>query len=540
MLSNGTAVKLSADNNWTATVEDLPKFKDGVEITYTWAEDEIEGYIPVSSVTDGTVTTLTNRHDIATQEVTVVKVWDDDNNRDGLRPESLTVTLNAAQSVVLNDENHWTATIADQPVYANGGREIIYRWIEDKIQGYHLTKRTEGTTTTLVNTHNPETVDITVVKVWDDANNQDGLRPATLTLTLLADGAVQQTVTLTESSGWSATVESLPIRNDGRAIVYAWAEPEIEGYVSASAVNGATTTITNTHVPATVTCKVTKVWADNNDEDGLRPTSLAVTLNADGKAVRTVTLSAANRWTAMVPDLPVYANGAAISYTWTEASIPGYKRTGNNTVPAEDGVIATTITNTHDHESIDLTVTKVWEDTDTVDRPASVNMVLVGSNGDTRLVTLSAANAWTSTVTGLARYSDGKAVTYIWMEPSIPGYTQTDVVTTGTTTVFTNTRNLPVAPSTEYTLTVNYLYLDGSIAAPTYTGIYREGDPYEVVSPVIAGYKATLLRVTGMMPASDLVYTVIYLPADGPTIIEKTEIPWIHGPVYINIGDCLE
>ena len=38
--------------------------------------------------------------------------------------------------------------------------------------------------TTLTNTHIPETVNATVYKVWDDNNNQDGIRPLELTVTL--------------------------------------------------------------------------------------------------------------------------------------------------------------------------------------------------------------------------------------------------------------------------------------------------------------------------------------------------------------------
>ena len=80
----------------------------------------------------------------------------------------------------------------------------------------------------------------------------------------------------------------------------------------------ALTTLTNTHVPETTNVTVIKVWNDENNQDGKRPTSLTVTLSNG----QTVTLNDQNNWTATIENLPVYANGEAIQYTWTEAELP--------------------------------------------------------------------------------------------------------------------------------------------------------------------------------------------------------------------------
>ena len=42
---------------------------------------------------------------------------------------------------------------------------------------YKATYVISGDKTTITNTHIPEVVSKTVVKKWDDANNQDGTRP---------------------------------------------------------------------------------------------------------------------------------------------------------------------------------------------------------------------------------------------------------------------------------------------------------------------------------------------------------------------------
>ncbi len=65
------------------------------------------------------------------------------------------------------------------------------------------------------------------------------------------------------------------------------------------------------------------------------------------------------------------------------------------------------------------------------------------------------------------------------------------------------------------------------------------GEYYNIASPVIPGYRASLVRVTGRMPGSDVEYTVIYVP-DGTTVIEEPGTPLGLGQIYLNIGDCLE
>ena len=80
---------------------------------------------------------------------------------------------------------------------------------------------------------------------------------------------------------------------------------------------------------------VRKEWNDDNNAQGLRPQSITVTLIANGIGVRTVTLTAADGWSATVEDLPVSYGGAAIAYTWTEAAVPDYAMESMTTV---DGV----------------------------------------------------------------------------------------------------------------------------------------------------------------------------------------------------------
>ena len=509
----------------TYTYSGLDRYDDdGYEYTYSVSEAPITGY-----------TTEQNGYDFINTivqeelELTVRKVWQDADDQDGIRPASLTVTLSDGQTVTLSAENDWSASIADLPRYDETGAEITYTWSEPAVAGYESMTEIQDPVTTLTNAHVPETTSLTVIKVWDDADDRDGIRPDSVTA-VLSNG---MTVTLNEENEWRATVEDLPVYDGGEAIAYAWTEEEVPGYQLTVTVEDDITTLTNTHDSETVTLTVTKVWNDVADQDGIRPAQLVMTLQANGEEAGTVTLSPANGWTAALDNLPINRDGAAIAYTWTEPAIVGYTQTGMAVVGN-----MTIITNTHVPETLDLTVTKLWEDNGNPARPTSLTVILSGG-GQVRLATLSAANNWTATATGLPRYANGQPIAYTWTEPAIDGYTLTSQVTTGNTTVITNTRNA-VPPPAEHTLTVYYRYLNGNQAAPTVVEVHKEGDIYRVDSPVIPGYTATILVVTGTMPGYDVEYTVIYIPNGNTIIIEEPDTPLGLGQVFINVGDCLE
>lgn len=65
-------------------------------------------------------------------------------------------------------------------------------------------------------------------------------------------------------------------------------------------------------------------------------------------------------------------------------------------------------------------------------------------------------------------------------------------------------------PAKKYTLTINYKYADGSEAKPPHTESLTCGSSYSVTSPVITGYTADKLTVSGNMPDSNVTVNVTY------------------------------
>ena len=70
---------------------------------------------------------------------------------------------------------------------------------------------TEITGYNVKNTHTPEKTEVSGTKTWDDADNQDGKRPVSITINLLANGTKvkSQTVTADEEGKWTYSFTGL-------------------------------------------------------------------------------------------------------------------------------------------------------------------------------------------------------------------------------------------------------------------------------------------------------------------------------------------
>ena len=270
--------------------------------------------------------------------LSVTKEWVDDDDRDGLRTDSVKVRLLADGEPVLDEDdnemqaelsadNDWSATFEDLPEY-NGTQRIVYSLEEvDPIRGYEVSsKETDEYQIVITNTHESEKTKIDVAKVWNDDNDRDGKRPASITVQLLADGEDAGTVELSENNGWKASFDDLPVyRDHGVEIEYSVVEVSVDGYTSVmEGSNSEGYTITNTYEPAKTSVDVSKVWKDDDDKDKLRPDSVTVKLLADGEDTgKTVELSKDNSWKASFDDLPVYRDhGKSIVYTVEEVDVP--------------------------------------------------------------------------------------------------------------------------------------------------------------------------------------------------------------------------
>ena len=373
---------------------------------------------------------IANEQDIHYIDLEASKVWDDQDNVEGLRPEKIEFQLYKngtaeGKPVALSAGNDWKVIFSALPDKDNDGNVITYTVKEVKVPTHYTAESQEAQfvdgKATITNKRTPETTEVSVKKVWDDAQNQDGLRPSTITVHLLANGEEVQTATLSgEGDTWSHSFTDLPVYKNGQKLVYTVTEDTVANY--STAIDGST--ITNTYKPGRTSLTVTKKWADAENQDGLRPKSIKVQLYAnDQKSGKEVELSAANDWTYTFSDLDEKKAGQAIQYTVKETEVPeGYTQTVEATNPGQ-----VVISNTHTPSKTKVQVSKKWDDANNQDglRPATITIKLYKDGVATdQTLELSEANQWQGTFENLDEKAAGKTIHYTVKEENVPeGYT---------------------------------------------------------------------------------------------------------------------
>ncbi len=432
-----SSVLLNAENKWTYTWTNLQKYENATVVNYSVTEDPVANYsTQITKATDGTFTyTVKNSRAVEKTQVSVVTIWDDNNNKEGFRPDDVTVTLlaNGAKigTATLNADDEWEHTWDGLNKFADG-KEIVYTVSEAQPANYKtpVTEKVSETewAYTVTNSREYEEVEVKVTKVWDDADNKDGYRSDDVIVHLKKGNTVFGTASLNKDNNWSYTWTNLQKYENGTAIDYTVTEDEVSEYTTdiTKAADGTFTyTITNSHKAEETEVKVTKVWDDADNQDGYR-TDVTVNLLADGKVIDSVTLSEDNNWSYSWTKLDKKAAGKEIDYTVTEEEVPQYSA---KIEKATDGTFTYTITNSHKTEETEVKVTKVWDDADNQDgyRTADVTVNLLADGDVIDTVTLSEDNNWSYSWTKLDKKAAGKVIDYTVTEDEVSKY-ETEIV----------------------------------------------------------------------------------------------------------------
>lgn len=421
----GAPVELNADNNWTYEWKQLlAEDEEGTNIVYRVTADAPEDYTAkvTGSADDGFVVTYS--HEIAKTSVTASVTWDDADDEDGIRPKSVSFQLkadgeNVGDAITVNAGSNWTKTWEDLPE-KKAGKALTYTVAVSDIP----TEEDQYTVTTSGDaasgfvfkaSHVSTSVEIPVSATWDDAENQDGARIEAVEAELYANGeATGNKVTLNAENNWTAKFASVDVKKDGTRIKYEVKGTEADGYdvsVAGDILDEKGLVLTYKHIPAVVNVSARVSWNDANNQDGIRPTDTLVQLYADGTALGDKAVIESNKeWTKTWSNLPKYKAGKEIAYNVIAYAVSGYtvKVIGN----ALEGYKAEY---THNVQKMNVTVQNAWNDLDNVvdSRPAQL-VVEIYANGKTtgKRVTLTEANNWKATVSGLDRNAAGKRIQY--------------------------------------------------------------------------------------------------------------------------------
>ena len=446
----------TTDENWNYKFTDLPKYDaQGNEIAYIIDEQEVTPGDLKFYNKSITGLNIVNTFHVPDERISVnvSKHWEDNNNINGKRPESIKYVLtgdgNATEQVVTGNttsDTDWNYTFKNLPKYNAQGNEIIYTIEEQEANQNDLkfyVKQANGNYKNgfnMVNTFKVplETVDIAINKHWVDDNNANGKRPTSIKYVLSGNNKTkEQTVTgnTTSDADWNYTFTNLPKYNaQGNEIAYTVDEQEVnpgDFKFYTKQVTGLNITNTFTVPEDKIEVQVNKVWDDNSNANAKRPASIKYVLSGNGLTKEQVVsgnTSTNDDWSYKFTDLQKYnAQGNEIAYTVAEqeAATDGLKfYTNEISGEYKTGI---TIKNkfTVPEDKIEVEVTKHWVDNNNANhrRPTSIKYILKG-NGLTKeqevIGNISTDENWNYTFTNLPKYNaQGNEIVYTVEEQEV-------------------------------------------------------------------------------------------------------------------------
>ena len=178
--------------------------------------------------------------------------------------------------------------------------------------------------------------------------------------------------------------------------------------------------------------------------------------------------------------------------------------------------------------------------------------VLITSPSATKTYDGSALTRPAVTITGdgfvpgeLAKAEATGSITKVGSTPNTIRYTTTGAFNAANYSIALSVGTLTVTekpkpePRRTFNLTISYVYQNGKRAAASYNrGGLKNGETFDITSPVIAGYTASETVVSGTIYNRDIKVTVIYT-ADGVNM-DDYGVPLGLGNITMNVGDCFE
>ena len=194
---------------------------------------------------------------IWTLDVEVQKVWEDKNDNDRVRPESVEVHLikegvDTGRSLTLDESNNWYGKFDHVLMYDEDGNRIYYTLNEEPVDEYTSRVEYDSQNMILINTRETEKVDIPFTKKWD-SQQADGWQtniPKTIKVRLYADGVYtgqMKTVRADDRGNWHGQFTGLDKYKDGVEVVYTIEEDSVENFITN--IDQDNKVITNTYYP---------------------------------------------------------------------------------------------------------------------------------------------------------------------------------------------------------------------------------------------------------------------------------------------------
>ncbi len=326
---------VTAEDNWSYTFDDIPLYRDnaGNRYVYSIKEDTVANYL-----TSYEGNNITNKLNLT--EFEVEKIWDDNGNVAGKRPESVIVELkregHVVRRITLNESNNWKYTFKALEKYNNLGEEIIYTVDEKKFTNdeWYVKEIVGGKITNKFVVPN-ERVKIIASKRWEDNNNLAGKRPTSVVLQIKNGKEVVTEQVVTEKDNWSYEFDLKKYDEDGNEIVYTVDEKSVPSkFYQKVGVEG-NVVINQFVVPdEKIEIWVDKKWEDEDNKYGKRPESVILQIKNGETIVEEAEVGEENSWIHKFELSKYDENGNEINYTVDEKETNEYyeKRIEGNTI----------------------------------------------------------------------------------------------------------------------------------------------------------------------------------------------------------------
>ncbi|MGX7151023.1 Cna B-type domain-containing protein [Enterococcus ureasiticus] len=441
-------VKPDKNGDWTYEFIGLPKKEKGKDIVYSIKEKAVPNYqFSAEEPKKDNELNIVNKHNVRKTFINVTKEWRDNEDQDGLRPQSIYVQFLAdgekvGEPVELNNENQWRCTWKDLDE-RKSGKVIDYSVEEITIDSAYESsiEKKEDQSFTIVNMHVPEETEIHGIKTWDDNDDEEGQRPDQIVVRLYGDGHEVAKKTVTKEDNWAYSFTNLQKNNKGQEINYTVREDAVQDYTPE--VNG--TDIVNKYTPGETDISVVKKWIDGNNQDGIRPEKILVQLQADGLPIgEPVSLSEQNNWTHIWEGLVAKAYGKDVQYTVVEIDVPEKYHVEIDDTNKEEIIIS----NIHVPETIKISGNKYWVDDQNKhnERPDSITVNLMANGEKIASKEVTKDGNWQYEFSDLPKYEKGKEIVYTVTENDVPNYTS-KIDGFDITNTYTPKEKIPETPS---------------------------------------------------------------------------------------------
>ena len=389
---DGTVDDNGETEPWKATFSNLPKCDtNGKDYNYTVRETDVrnaDGFAAsVSEANNGG--TITNKKQ-ATIDVSVSKEWDP------TAPDKAEVEFtlycngdSTGKTITLDgtpDNNGeteaWKATFSNLPKCDADGQEYSYTVKETAVKnadGYTISGEEVENGGTITNTTDTSSAIIirgtktlangTMTagqfrfdlfengkKIDTAANDADGKFTFAKIIYNPDDVSAGQTVTHTytikEENG-GRTINGIRYSSEEKTVTVSVSKDK-DGRmtVTSEGGTGSDSSFVNEKLR---NLTVHKRWNDNNDEAGVRPSSITVDLQKGNTVVARAVLSESNGWSYTFTDLP-YETYTVVE---EEIGVDGYQAENGGIVVADTGTDAVTLVNDYNHPAVDIIANKV-------------------------------------------------------------------------------------------------------------------------------------------------------------------------------------